>query len=115
MSGIKVEERKWGKFEVLLEEDTYLVKRLSFKPNGATSLQYHIHRDEVWVVVCGEGEAILSSEVSTDRIPLKTGDFVFVPRGTTHKIMSSDYEPLVIIEVWLGDILDEDDIVRLPE
>jgi len=110
-----LERRAWGDFEVVYRGLVYLVKILRFKPKGETSLQYHIHRDEYWAVVSGEGECILSDEVSNDTIPLKEGDMVYVPKGTIHKIRSSDYNPLVIVEVWKGDILEEDDIVRLPE
>ena len=37
------EERPWGKFEVLVDNDDCKVKRITVNPEGRLSYQYHHH------------------------------------------------------------------------
>jgi mannose-6-phosphate isomerase len=111
MSSAFGEERPWGKYEVLLEEDTYKVKRIIVKPGQRLSLQYHEHRSEVWVVV--DGKAIITC--GKDEIPVEKGQFVSIPEGTRHRIENPEKRDLVFVEVQNGNYLGEDDIVRLED
>ena len=47
------EERPWGRFDSIDRGAHHQVKRISVKPGGQLSLQYHHHRSEHWVVVQG--------------------------------------------------------------
>ena len=49
------EQRPWGVFDTLYDEDTYKVKRIYVNPNQSFSLQYHNQRWEDWIVVQGSG------------------------------------------------------------
>ncbi len=106
-----MEIRPWGHFKVLYKGKDYLIKELVIKPGGKTSLQYHNYRDEYWIVLKGKGKAILDDT----EIDLEPGIFLKVPRTVKHRIINDGKEDLVIIEVWVGEKLDENDIVRLED
>ena len=48
-----IEERPWGKFEVLVDSDYCKVKQITVNPGQKLSYQYHHKRSEVWTVVEG--------------------------------------------------------------
>jgi mannose-6-phosphate isomerase-like protein (cupin superfamily) len=76
-----------------------------------SSLQKHTHRSEKWIVVAGEGLAIVNDE----KIHVSNGSVVDVPCGAIHRIGNTGDKPLVMIEVACGEILTEEDIVRLQD
>ncbi len=101
----------WGVYQILGSGPGYQVKNLTVAPGEALSLQYHQHRHEHWTVVGGSGRAIADNRA----IDLVPGATVEVPRGAVHRIENDGASPLVVIEVQLGDYLEEDDIVRLED
>ena len=105
-----MEERPWGWFRVIGEGKNFVVKELYIKEGGMTSLQYHNHREEFWIVVEGKGRAILGDEVRE----LTEGSVVHVGRGEKHRLIGGP-GGIRIVEIWKGDILDENDIVRLED
>lgn len=105
------EERPWGKFEILADEPSHKVKRLTINPRQAISYQYHSRRDECWTVIEGEGIVTLND----DEVPVMATSHVFIPAGAKHRILNNTDAPLVLIEVQLGTYFGEDDIVRLSD
>ena len=103
--------KPWGSYEVLEKGDTYTIKKLIVKPNGVLSLQSHEHRSEHWVVVDGEAEITLNDEIQI----VKANNSVFIPIKTKHRISNKGQINLIIIEVWYGDSLDEEDIIRYED
>lgn len=101
------DQRPWGGYEVLLRGDRYLVKVIEVNPFSRTSLQYHRHREEVWVVVSG---TLLNNGVSHD-----PGSVVHIGMEDIHRIENPSSEPLLLVEVQAGDVLSEDDIVRIED
>ncbi len=87
----------------------FLVKLLEVKDGERTSLQYHNQREEVWITLKGEGVA----EVGEEKVLLLPGVVVKVERGVKHRITGK--HGLTILEVWLGEHLSEEDIVRLED
>src|SRR5262249_61732589 len=104
-------DRPWGSFFVLEDAPDTKVKRLLVNPGQRLSYQSHKHRDEHWVVVRGVAKVTLDDVVSEYRY----GDYVFVRRGTKHRIACEGLEPVEIIEVQVGDSFDEDDITRFSD
>lgn len=101
--------RPWGNWCVLEEDQGYKVKRLSILPDQAISLQYHNHRSEHWTIVQGEGKVIIDGNIFT----VKKGESFLVPRMALHKVSNTHlHETLIAIEVQMGEICSEDDIVR---
>ena len=105
------EERPWGKFENLLEENNFLVKKLSVRPNQKLSLQYHNERSEFWVVVNGIGVITIEEK----EIECNPGSSFFIKKKQKHRIENNGKTELELIEVQLGDDLSEDDIVRIED
>lgn len=105
------EDRPWGSFDVLFHSPTHQVKHIIVMPSHRLSLQFHNHREEHWVIISGLGLATIDSAERE----VKPGDYVHVCAKTTHRIKCISNEPLVIVEVWTGDYLGEDDIIRLQD
>ena len=40
---------------------------------------------------------------------------IFIPVNTKHRLANNSQLPLVVIEVWYGDILNENDIIRYDD
>jgi len=101
--------RPWGEWHVLDVDQGYKVKRLMILPDQAISLQYHVHRSEHWTIVQGEGKVIVDGNIFT----VKKGESFHVPKQALHKITNTHLnETLIAIEVQMGEICSEDDIVR---
>ncbi|HEU5306121.1 MAG TPA: phosphomannose isomerase type II C-terminal cupin domain [Acidimicrobiia bacterium] len=103
--------RPWGGYEVLADEPTHKVKRLTVEPGQRLSLQRHAHRAEHWFVVGGEGVVTLDGEEHA----VAAGSAIDVARGVAHRIASTGSEPLVFVEVQHGSSFAEDDIERLDD
>ena len=102
-------QRPWGSYEVLLDEPTYKVKRITVNPGQRLSLQYHDHRDEHWTVVRGSGEITIGEKTFL----AAENTSYHIPRKVIHRA-SSESVPLVFIEVQTGDCREED-IFRIED
>ncbi len=107
----KTEKRPWGCFTVLDSGNGFKVKSIEVKPGKSLSLQFHNKRSEHWVVV--EGKARITKGKKT--YILNTDDTIYFPVTCVHRLGNPGKKPLKIIEVQLGDYLEEDDIVRLKD
>jgi len=103
--------RPWGSYTILEETENYKIKRVSVKPGQKLSLQLHHHRSEHWVVVSGTAEVELNGETRF----LRQGESTFVRSGMRHRLKNPGIISLEVIEVQLGEYLEEDDIVRFDE
>ena len=103
--------RPWGSYTVLEEGTMYKIKRVTVKPGEQLSLQLHHHRSEHWVVVNGTAEVVLNNE----RKLLRKGESTYVHSGMKHRLKNPGLIPLEVIEVQLGDYLEEDDIIRFDD
>lgn len=103
--------RPWGHWIVLDVGDKHTVKRITVNGAARLSLQYHHGREEVWTCIEGTGIAIIGD----DEIALSPKVTVHVPKLARHRIANPGSERLVIIETQLGDLLDENDIVRIED
>ncbi len=105
------EERPWGSWRVVDTGPTFTTKQVQVNAGQRLSLQYHNHRSEHWVIVAGSGEAT----VGGDTIRIEAGRHVNIPSGVKHRIHNTGDTPLIFVEVQLGELLDENDIVRLED
>jgi len=105
------EERPWGMFENLLEEEYCKVKRITVYPGQRLSYQYHFKRSEVWTIV--QGNALITLDGVVMRY--KTGETVIIPAGMKHRIENDTEEPVIFVEVQHGEYFGEDDIVRISD
>lgn len=105
------EDRPWGSFEILHEEDQLKVKKIIVKPGKRLSLQSHKHRSENWVIIAGNAVVTRDDE----KIPLSPNQHVFIPAEAKHRIANEGSEEVVFVEVQTGTYLGEDDIVRYED
>ena len=105
-------KRPWGSYEILCKGTGYQSKRLTINSGQRLSLQTHKHRDEQWVIAKGTAKVTIGDKVIT----LGKGQSTEVPRTIQHRIENiSDIDSLEIIEVQIGDYIDEEDIIRLED
>ena len=105
------EHRPWGTYKVLEANGAYKIKRVTVRPGRRLSLQLHHHRSEHWIVVSGTAEV----EVDGEARLLAQGESTFVKTGQRHRLGNPGVIPLEVIEVQIGEYLEEDDIVRFED
>ena len=89
-------------FEMPLEKDPSRIVRLQSVviPPGAGN-QFHRHPGDQWWAV-QEGEVTFTVRGQPPRL-MKTGDFVYVPRGTIHRNQNLSKRPARSIELNITD------------
>ena len=105
------EDRPWGSFEILHEENELKIKRIIVKPQSRLSLQSHQHRSENWTII--KGEAVVT--IDDKEIPCSANNSVFIPAQAKHRISNQGEQDVIFIEVQTGSYLGEDDIVRYQD
>ena len=106
---IKV-EKPWGGFEQYTHNLPCTVKIITVAPGGVLSRQYHLRRDELWVVLDGGARVEMGEEV----VDPEAGERLFIPRGTVHRLCALGDDPVRVLEISFGEF-DEEDIVRLED
>ena len=104
-------KKPWGYFEILGSGNKFLIKKIVVKPSGILSLQSHEHRSEHWIVAEGQAEVTIDKKI----IVLKENESIFIPQGAMHRMANHQNVDLVIIEMWYGERLDENDIKRYED
>ena len=104
-------KKPWGYFEVLDTQDGYLTKKLYIKPESKLSLQSHKFRSEHWIVVRGSATVTIDE----NKYILNLNESIYIPIGSKHRLENNSENELIIIEVQIGDKLDEDDIIRYDD
>ena len=104
--------RPWGHYKVLEDEkDSFKIKRITVHRGKKLSYQLHHHRSEHWIVVKGMAKVTVDDEVRF----VRAGESIFIREGQKHRLENPGKVELEIIEVQMGDYLEEDDIVRFDD
>ena len=104
--------RPWGNYKILDEETgSFKIKRINVGRGKKLSYQMHHHRSEHWVVVKGTAGVIIEGVEKT----IQAGESVFIKAGQRHRLENIGMTSLEIIEVQIGDYLEEDDIIRFHD
>ena len=104
-------EKPWGSYQVLEEGSNYTVKKIIVNSGGQLSLQSHQHRSEHWIIAKGEAVVTINDEIKI----FKENETLFIPKRSKHRLVNKAETKLIIIELWYGDILDENDIERFED
>ena len=108
------EERLWGAFYNLFEEEHVKVKELIVEPGHGMSFQKHFKRNEIWMV--SKGSCIVnyskSSPSEKKKTQLNKFDHYLVPVGEWHQITNPFENKCHLIEIQYGEECVEDDIER---
>lgn len=89
-------EKSWGSFRVIDVENESMTIKVTL--NAGHSMNYHSHknRDELWVVISGNGKAIVDGKEQK----IKPGDVITMPAGIRHTVFAES--ELKLIEVQIG-------------
>lgn len=103
--------RPWGYYTVLESGNGFLTKSITVNPNAKLSVQKHFHRSEHWIILEGEASVLKGNEY----YHLKSGESIDINVEEIHSLQNHGNEQLVVLEIQQGDILDENDIVRIED
>lgn len=103
--------RPWGFYTVLAQGAGFLTKLIHVNVDQRLSVQSHNHRSEHWVVLSGTAKVVLDG---VEHI-LNPGHSIDIPLKAIHSLQNPYETDLEIIEVQLGELLIEDDIVRYED
>lgn len=101
--------RAWGRYELLVDENAYRVKKILIHPGKTIYAHSHRYRSEHWSVVSGTAKIELdgNSDIYT------MNDVVNVGQNMIHQVSNIGMIPLIIIEVSVGENVSEDDMVSI--
>ncbi|MBS0236223.1 MAG: hypothetical protein JSS50_02665 [Proteobacteria bacterium] len=106
------ERRPWGYIKTLaVQPKVCVVKELCIEPGAQTSLQYHKFREEHMLAI--SGNALFC--VEDNLIPSIISKYVHIPQFHNHRIKNVGDTDLLILEIQVGEYIDEDDIVRVAD
>jgi len=103
--------RPWGKYINVYSGKGFLVKELVVNSKSSISLQKHIHRSEHWTVISGRPKITINKKNFFKNI----NETIFIPKGSIHRIENIYNVPVKIIEIQIGPILKETDIIRFKD
>lgn len=89
-------EKSWGSFRVLDVESGSMTIKVTLNEGHSMNYHNHKHRDEVWVVISGEGTTVIDG---TEK-QVSAGDVVTMPAGCNHTVIART--ELKLIEVQIG-------------
>lgn len=103
--------RPWGYYTVLENGNGFLTKCITVNPNAKLSVQLHHYRSEHWIILEGEATILKGQET----VKLQAGESIDIAVEEIHSLQNYGSEQLKVLEIQQGDILDENDIVRLED
>ena len=101
-------EKSWGSYRVLDAGAESLTVRLCINPGQSLNEHSHQRRSERWIVVSGQGCAVVDG---AER-PLLPGNVVELPVGCRHYAAAET--ELTLIEVQLGKDISVEDKIKYP-
>ncbi len=107
--GVMVES-PWGDNKVLSAEHKdgvdIVMKEITVKPGFMLSLQRHRGREEKWEVKSG----VLTVISDGQRIEVKAGDAIELPKGNVHCMNNAHAEPVTVVETQTGFCREADNV-----
>ena len=103
--------RPWGNYKNLFYGKGFLLKELVINPKSSISLQKHLHRSERWTIINGRPKITINNK----KFFKNKNETVFIPKGSVHRIENPFNKTVKIVEVQMGNILRESDIIRYKD
>lgn len=108
------EEFHWGESRIVERslDDGHsetIVKRVRLKDGEHTDYHIHLLRREMWIILAGEGEAVIGGRL----VRVAAGDMLPVPQGVRHAIRG--IRGLVFLEVQQGREISNRDVLRVND
>jgi len=104
-------KKPWGGYTVLTTGKIFKTKILAVNKKQRLSLQYHHQREEYWIVLQGTATIRLGEKMYT----LQPTEAFYVAKRALHRIENRHDETLIILEIQVGNYLEEDDIIRVQD
>jgi len=104
-------KRPWGEYKILEEGSGFQVKKLTINAKSSISLQSHNKRSEHWTVI--NGAPIVTN--GNNKTTLMKNESIYIPKNAKHRIENPNDGIVEIIEVQVGDYIEEDDIIRYED
>ena len=104
-------KKPWGNYINLFFGKGFLLKEININPKSSISLQKHFHRSEKWTIIFGKPKITINNLT----IFKKENDSIFIPKGSVHRIENFYNKPVKIVEVQIGSLLKESDIIRYKD
>lgn len=89
-------EKSWGDYKVMDVEKEAMTIKVTLNPGHSMNYHSHKHRDEVWVVLSGNGKTIIDGYEQN----IKAGDVITMNAGCRHTVIADS--ELKLIEIQLG-------------
>jgi mannose-6-phosphate isomerase len=105
-------DKPWGYELIWALTDSYCGKVLFVKAGHSLSLQYHVQKDESWLIQSGRAKVELGTTEDTELTEaiLEPGDTLHYVPGTVHRVTA--IEDTTILEVSTPHL---DDVVRIED
>lgn len=103
-------EKSWGGFRVLDVESGSMTIKVTLNEGHSMNYHNHKHRDEVWVVISGEGMTVIDG---TEK-QVKAGDVVTMPAGRNHTVIAQTELKLIEIQIGKEISVQDKEKVDLP-
>ncbi len=99
-------EKSWGSYRVMDVEKESMTIKVTLKPGNSMNYHSHRNRDEVWVVLAGEGKTIVDGMEQS----VTPGDVITMSAGCRHTVIAKT--ELKLIEVQLGREISVTDKIK---
>ncbi len=96
-------EKSWGSYEVINIEKESMTIKVTLNPGHKMNYHSHDHRDEVWVVISGNGKTVIDGMEQN----VNAGDVITMAAGCKHTVIADS--ELKLIEVQLGSEITNED------
>ncbi len=106
VSEIMFAEKSWGSYQVINIEKESMTIKVTLNPGHSMNYHSHKHRNEVWVVIAGNGRTVIDGMEQN----VQAGDVITMAAGCKHMVYA-DTE-LKLIEVQLGSEITVEDKVK---
>jgi mannose-1-phosphate guanylyltransferase/mannose-6-phosphate isomerase len=103
--------RPWGTYTILENQAGFKIKRIVVNAGASLSMQSHQHRSEHWVVVSGTATVTCNEKT----IIVTKNQSTYIPVGEKHRLENRGKIPVHLIEVQVGEYVEEDDIERFDD
>jgi mannose-6-phosphate isomerase len=107
---VKYVERPWGSFKQFVSNSPCTVSLMVMMPGQRLSLQSHIGRAELWIVLDDGAVIQVGDEIAT----YMEGDEIWIPFTERHRLSSRSDQPIRVLEVAFGQ-WEQEDITRYDD
>ncbi len=99
-------EKSWGSYEVINIEKESMTIKVTLNPGHKMNYHSHMHRNEVWVVISGNGRTIIDGMEQN----VQAGDVITMAAGCRHTVIADS--ELKLIEIQLGSEIAVEDKIK---